>query len=164
MKKAFTATIVISLLLLTIASAFALVAGPFTKEGALAASQDPVFYNELGFMLAQEGNMEGAQQAFAAAVELDAHYENARKNLAVAAFQNSDYEAAIEHGRILAAQQPGNQNYRFDLAQALVHQARYADADLAKLDEAATIFESLGSYPHAQENAVIVRAVIAEFS
>lgn len=164
MKKTIITIATLAILLVTVAGAFALIAGPFSKEQALAASSDPRFYNELGFMLAQEGKNAQAQEAFAAAVQLDPHYENARKNLAVMAFQNQEYEIAIEQGRALAAMQPQNENYRFDLAQALVHQARYVDADLAKLKEAAALFESLGSYPNAAQNAAVVRAVIAELS
>lgn len=158
MKKAFIA---IALLVLASASAFALLVGPLTAEQA----NDPVFYNELGYRLAQAGDMAGAQAAFAKAVRLDASYENARRNLYVAAFQNGGYAAAAEHLRILIAQHDTAQ-YRFDLAQALVAHARThetdADAAIAQLQEALTHLDAAGDYPHARENAQIVRAVLAE--
>ena len=159
-----TATI---LALVTLGSALAMgvFSGPFaSKEQATQASSDPILYNTLGYQLAQEGKGAEAQVAFAKAVSLKSDYENARSNLATISFQNKDYMTAIEQLRWLVAKQPGNADYKFDLAQNLVSQARYIDGDLAKLDEGASIYESLGTYPHASENAKIVRNVIADVS
>jgi Flp pilus assembly protein TadD len=159
MKNHIIAAVAVAMLLVTIASALALVAGPFTREEALAASQDPRFYNELGYMLAQQEETAAAQDAFERAVEMDSQYVRARSNLATIAFQNADYTTAIEQLRWLTSESP-DAGYSFDLAQNLVHQARFVDQDLTKLEEAAAIFESLGDYPNAAENARIVRNVL----
>jgi len=150
------------------ALAYGIVAGPMNKEQAASAGTDPVFYNELGFKLANEGDGAGAQAAFERAVALKPSYERARSNLATIAFQNSDYAVAITNLRVLVADHPQNANYHFDLAQNLAAQARYKDADLEKLSEAGNEFDAANAlqpgFPHATENAAIVRAVAAEFS
>jgi Flp pilus assembly protein TadD len=161
MKRVAIASII---LLLCVASTFALIAGPFTQQELNAATKDPIFYNELGYKLAQEGKNTAAQQAFEQAVALDPAYERARSNLATIAFQNSDYTTAIEHLRVLIAQHPENANYHFDLAQNLASQARYHDADLEKLREAVLEFDKASGVPHAAENAEIIRKIITEFS
>ena len=158
--------LVISVMMIVFASsalAYGILVGPFENhEQMLPYEHDPVFYNTLGYKLAQEGKNTEAQIAFAHAVELKSDYTNARSNLATIAFANKDYNAGIENLRYLVAHNPTNNNYKFDLAQNLVAQAHYVDYDVAKLNEAATIFESLGNYPHASENAVIVRNVLAD--
>ncbi len=150
------------------ALAYGIAVGPMTKEQAIGAGTDPVFYNELGFKLANGGDNAGAQAAFARAVELDPSYERAQSNLATIAFQNSDYPTAISTLRDLVAAHPQNANYHFDLAENLAAQARYSDADVAKLTEAGNEFDAANAlqpgFPHATENAAIVRAVAAEFS
>ena len=166
MKRVFIAITVLLAILVTVAGALALnglVSGPYTPSQAEAASNDPHFHNELGYMLAQEGNSLAAQDAFVYAITLDPSYDRARSNLATIAFQNGDYATAIIQLRVLVAQS-SNENYRFDLAQNLASQARYVDADLAKLEEAAAIYESLGDFPNAAQNAAVLRAVLAEFS
>ncbi|HIH25136.1 TPA: tetratricopeptide repeat protein [Candidatus Woesearchaeota archaeon] len=145
------------------ALAVGVLVGPFeSQEQMLPIQHDPVFYNNLGYELAQQGDLLGAQAAFERAVELRPGYEKARSNLATIAFQRGEYATATSQLRWLVAQYPDNQNYQFDLAQNLVSQARYVDADLAKLEEGAAIYESLGSFPNAASNAAIVRAVIAD--
>lgn len=162
MKRYVITAITVFALLITLAGALALWSGPYTQEEAQAALNDPRFYNELGFKFSEQGRMQEAQRAFERAVELDSRYERARSNLATAAFHNQEYETAIEQLRWLTFEFPGNENYRFDLAQNLVSQARYVDGDVAKFEEGAAIYESLGDFPHAVENAVIVRTVLAE--
>ncbi len=153
-----TAIIIIIALTVT-AGAFALTYGPFPIQ----ATEDPVFYNELGYHLSQQGDLEGAQDAFEKAVNIKDDYENARKNLAVAAFQNGDYLTAIEHGRVLAARH-GTQQYHFDLAQALVAQARFAEdsaeESVAYLFEAVENLKAAGDYPNAKSNLAIVNRVL----
>lgn len=145
------------------ALAVGVLVGPFeNREQMLPIQHDPVFYNNLGYELAQQGDLPGAQAAFERAVELKPNYERARSNLATIAFQRGEYETATAQLRWLVMQYPNNQNYQFDLAQNLVSQARYNDADLTKLEEGAAIYESLGDYPNAAQNAAIVRAVIAD--
>jgi len=161
MKKFAVVTLA---LLLCIGGALALsiLVGPIDQSTDVIS--DARFYNALGYKLAEEGNLADAQTVVAHAVELDPAYENARANLAVLSFQLEDYETAIAQLRVLSRKYPENGGYRFDLAQNLVHQARYKDADLGKLREAAELFEELGDYPNAANNAAIVRLVIAEFS
>ncbi len=151
------------LIFVSSALAFGILVGPFeSHEQMLPIQRDPAFYNTLGYKLSQEGKNSEAQIAFAHAVELNPEYTNARSNLATIAFANKDYTTGIENLRYLVAHDSTNNNYKFDLAQNLVSQARYVDYDVAKLVEAATILESLGNYPHASENAAIVRTVLAE--
>ena len=154
--------IIAALLLIALGGAFALTVGPFTPGTWASARDDPVFYNELGYHLAQS-DMAAAQAAFQRAVDLDPSYENARKNLYVAAFQNGEYAVSAAHARVLHDAHPDAQ-YAFDLAQALVMHARTqaTDAALAELEEAASLLVALGQYPHAPENAGIVRSVLAE--
>lgn len=145
------------------ALAYGVLVGPFeSREQLLPAAHDPAFYNALGYHLAQDGKPTEAQAAFAHAVGLKPDYENARSNLATTAFSNGDYTTAIAQLRWLVENYPGNENYKFDLAQNLVSRARYKDADLAKLEEGAVLYESLGDFPNARENAAIVRNVIAD--
>jgi Flp pilus assembly protein TadD len=161
--------IFVSVLLLLAGGALAVgvMVGPMSEEKAASAGNDPVFYNELGFKLAQQGDNAAAQKAFAQAVELKPSYERARSNLATIAFQNEDYATAIEQLQVLVQLSPANAGYHFDLAQNLASQARYKDADLAKLLEAGKEFEKANElspgFPHALENARIVRAVAADF-
>jgi Flp pilus assembly protein TadD len=161
MKKT---TIIALALLIAIGGALAITVGPFTQQSWSEAKGDPVFYNELGYKLAQSGEMREAQGMFARAVELDASYANARKNLYIAAYENGEYAAAAEQLRWLSANVP-SESVTFDLAQALVMHARTQATDageaIAELEEAAALLESLGDYPHAAENAVLVRKVLA---
>jgi tetratricopeptide (TPR) repeat protein len=164
MKRTIITAIVIIAVLATVAGAFAfgILVGPGSQEQLLPMAHDPVFFNELGYRLTEEGKPLEAQAAFARAIELRPEYERARANLATIAFQNADYTAAIEQLRWLHDSAPANPSYTFDLAQNLVHQARYVDADKAKLEEAAALFESIPDYPNAAANAVVVRNVIAD--
>jgi Flp pilus assembly protein TadD len=150
------------------ALALGIMVGPMSESQAQAASNDPVFYNELGYQLAQAGDSAGAQTAFSRALALKPDYENARSNLATIAFQNKEYMTAAANLRVLVEQHPYNPQYRFDLAQNLASQARYNDADLAKLQEAAEEFEQADAlqpgFPHAKENAAILRQIVAEYS
>jgi Flp pilus assembly protein TadD len=162
--KVIIAVIVAVLITVTSAVALSIIAGPFEQEELIPAAHDPVFYNELGFKLAQEGRTADAQRAFAKAVELRPTYETARSNLATIAFQNGDYTTAIAQLRVLVTSHPENKNYHFDLAQNLASQARYDDGDIEKLQEAASEFDKAGDLPHAAENAAIVRTIVAEYS
>ena len=150
------------------ALALGIVVGPLSADEAAHVSKDPAFYNSLGYQLVQQGKSVDAQAAFAKAVELDAHYQNALSNLATVAFQNQDYLTAIGALRVLTADYPTNANYHFDLGQNLASQARYVDADLGKLSEAAQEFDTADvlqpGFPHATDNAAIVRGVIADVS
>lgn len=159
-------TLYIITALLLVGGAMALTLGPMTLEQLSSAQHDPKFYNEMGYALSQEGKMIAAEDAFSRAVVIDPSYDNARTNLYLAAFANENYDVAIEHARILHAQHASNAQYTFDLAQALVAHARTQEKDasaaVSDLEEAAALLESLGSYPHAQENARIIRTVLAE--
>jgi len=153
MKK----TILIAVILIVIGTGFALTYGPFPAD----AGTDPVFWNELGFQLTQEGRMVEAQDAFLQAVLLDPSYENARKNLYVSAFQNGDFLTAEEHVRYLLEDGETAERH-FDLGQALVMAARsgVVDDPFRTLEEALVHLDTAGDWPHAQENAVIVRTVL----
>lgn len=162
---------IITALLLAVGSGLALgvFSGPFASTSdALSVAKDPVFYNELGYHLSKQGDMAGAQEAFLQALEIDESYENARKNLALSAFHNGEYALAITHLRILTAQHPQNEQYRFDLAQSIVSYVRFemtADSTedpIKLLEEAQAILLSLGDYPHASENAGIIGKVLGE--
>jgi tetratricopeptide (TPR) repeat protein len=147
------------------ALALGVIVGPLTAD-QVEETHSAQFYNALGYELSGAGRTVEAQAAFTKAVELDPSYENARSNLATTAFKNADYLTGIEQLRVLTSRAPDSENYQFDLAQNLVHQARFADTDgytaLGRLEEAASLFEALGDFPHAGENARIVRSVIAE--
>ena len=154
--------------LFTIAGAFALniISGPYvSQESASLVARDPAFYNNLGYALAQEGKFDDAQAAFMQAIALNDDYEKARSNLATVSFQNQDYKTAILQLRWLVAHNNKNPNYYFDLAQNLVHQARYVDADTAKFEEAIFAFETANllspGFPYALENAAIVKTVLS---
>jgi len=167
MKKT-TIFIAVFALRVTIGGAFALnlISGPFaSKDNALAASNDPAFYNNLGVKLSQEGNTADAALAFRHAIALNTNYEKARSNLATLSFSAGDYDTAIEQLRWLVANTPSG-NYHFDLAQNLASNARYNTGNLDELREAANEFDIAAGYgvAHASENAAIVRAVIADFA
>ncbi len=146
--------------LLVVAGGAGMTLGPF-PESALG---DPVFYNELGYTLMKEGKTSSAVTAFSTAVDLDPSYERARKNLYVAAFRDGQYLLAAEHARRLLEQNP-NRELHFDYAQSLVMWARTQATDggeaLAALEEAAEHLDAAGDWPHATENAAIVRRVMA---
>jgi Flp pilus assembly protein TadD len=162
MNKLIAVTVMMFLLAGSVL-AYSVIIGPFDNGvQAQKYQNDPTFYNALGYKLSQEGKNGEAQAAFAHAVILNPDYKNARSNLATIAFANKDYATAIDNLRYLAAQDAANKDYQFDLAQNLVSQARYVDYDIKKLEEGAAIYENLGSYPHAKENAAIVRTVLAE--
>lgn len=151
--------------ILGIGTAAALTLGPISLDRLGSAQHDPVYWNELGYMLSQEGDLDAAQDAFLQAVLLDPSYENARKNLYVAAFQQGEYLTAQEHLRVLLERSESAQ-YHFDYAQALVawarEQATDADAAVAALEEALGHLEAAGDYPHARKNAAVVRDVLEE--
>lgn len=151
--------------LMLISGALAVTIGPMTREQLADAGKDPVFYNELGYQLSQEGRMIEAQAAFQSAVDLDPVYENARKNLYVASFQNEDYLTATKHLRVLVELNPNDQ-YHFDLAQSLVAWARFQATDASEaivaLEEATEHLEIAGDFPNADENAKIVKKVLDE--
>ena len=152
---------ILVILLAAIATASAITYGPFPVD----SQADPVWWNEFGYVLAEEGHLIEAQDAFLQAVLLDPTYENARKNLAVTAFKNEDYLTAIKHWAKLV-QEHDTAQYHFDYAQSLVAQARYADTEgsvaLARLELALEHLYAAGDYPHAAENAAIVERVIAK--
>jgi tetratricopeptide (TPR) repeat protein len=129
-----------------------------------SAIEDPIYYNELGFMLSEAGNMGDAQTAFSQAVELDAEYANAWKNLGVAAFHNEDYATARDAYAVLLDLQD-TKEFRFDYAQSLVHHARFVSINptevAAELELAHELFVSAGDYPNAAANAAVVANVLA---
>ena len=151
--------------LLLAGGALALTAGPFTADGLRAALGDARFHNEAGYALGQQGDWGGAQRAFARALEIDPSYASARRNLAIASFQLGAYEDAAREYRTLLSADPGNREYRFDLAQSLVMYARFLETDgnaaVAQLEEALDLLDSVEGYPHARENAAIIRDALA---
>ncbi len=152
--------------LILVSGAYALSVGPFTADGLRAALGDADFHEEMGFKLGTAGDWDGAKHAFARAVALEPTRESARRNLAIASFHAGDYETAITNYRILLADDTGNREYRFDLAQSLVAHARTVETDgdaaVTQLHEALDLLENVGNYPHAHENAQIIRAVLSE--
>ncbi len=160
------ATILVLLgLLLAPLAVLALTVGPFTADDLRAALGDARFHNEAGYALGQSGDWEGAYREFLIALDLDPSMESAQHNAAIAAFHTGRYAASAARYRDLVAQDPGNRAYRFDLAQSLVAHARFQETDgnaaVADLRAAIDLLESVGDYPHARENALIVRDVLA---
>ncbi len=160
-------TVLLLFVTLALASgAYALSVGPFTADGLRDALQDPEFYEALGYRLGTEGDWDGAQRAYARALALEPTSETTRLNLAIASFHAGDYDVAIAQYRELLALDAGNRMYRFDLAQSLVAHARNVetngDAAVTQLNEALGLLEHVGNYPHARENAAIIRAVLLE--
>ncbi|MDD9953801.1 MAG: hypothetical protein OXR66_05695 [Candidatus Woesearchaeota archaeon] len=131
--------------------------------GTATPIENPAFFNNLGYHLAAEGHEEAAKAAFEQALALDSSYIKARENLAVLSFQEEWYELAVTHLTYLLTVED-RAAWHFDLAQNLVAHARFVETNgmqaVATLQEALTHFDAAGDFPHAAENAAVVRRVL----
>jgi tetratricopeptide (TPR) repeat protein len=137
---------------------------PFIKEQIKANPRYPDLHNSLGQQLRLLNKLDDAENAFLRALELNPDYIDARINLMKTLFSNKKFDAALDHGRLLAAKNIPFPDVYFTMAQAFLELNTHEDAlininrvlklrpDMPKaLLLKARIYESKGSYSHAVE-------------
>ncbi len=128
----------------------------------------PVELNNIAYYAYHDGDYAAAEAAYLAALALDPSYEKARYNLALLLFELERYEEAHPHFAQTLALAPGNAGYHFDYAANYVAWFRQLDrASAADFDHAIAEYDLVEQlspgFPHAAENAAVLRAIKAEF-
>lgn len=123
----------------------ALATGFLVKTSNPDFTNDPLFYKALGNELAKKGETDKAAIAYEQSLALAEDLE-VRNNLAVIYYGEARYPEAITQLRALAAAEPGNPSYHYDLAVNLVD--KFRNTDDKSLDD---LYEALAEYEKASQ-------------
>lgn len=115
---------------------------PYFEKASMALNNSPLAASELGVALAEAQRVPEAVEQFRRALALDAHYSDARYNLASVEAQAGQWEAAAKDYQQVIAERPANDKARQHLGEVLLlwgeelAQAGEAESAVARFREA----------------------------
>lgn len=85
-------------------------------------------HSRVGAILAQKGDLDGAEQSLLKALELDPELPQAHSNLGNVHYTRGEYDQAVERYQIATKLDPANPLYHQNLHAAYKRQKKFADA------------------------------------